>query len=375
MGFEKVMDSIKARIDSGEIAGASVLVSRNGKILLKSMAGYSDVDTGAVIEDNSIFRLASMSKPITAAAVLICCDRGLLSLDDCVSMYMPEFSEMKTAIIDDKQILSVVNAGTHITIRSLLTHSSGLGSGVVLSALQSLPMPGGTDTLSGFVPKYAETLLQFEPGKMTDYSPLYGFDVLGRIVEIVTGQTFDVFLNENLFAPLKMVDTCFNPTTEQSHRVVRIHAGKDGVLTVADNAEAFIGGYPTCYFSGSGGLLSTVSDYYNFATMLLNKGSFEGKQLVSKKMIAEMQTPQLDKNIQGISKTFNWGLGVRVIPSHFYRLPKGSFGWSGAWGTHFWVDPKNDVIALYFMNMSTIGGAGAPTANEFERNVMHGLRF
>jgi len=205
---------------------------------------------------------------------------------------------------------------------------------------------------------------------MTAYSPLIAFDLLARVVEITSGKAYDQFLEEELFAPLGMVDTTFVPTEDQWGRMVNLHNFEDGKSSFLPlDKHHTMSDLPLTYFCGGASLVSTIGDYSRFAEMLLADGkTADGTQLISRELIKKMQTPSLsDQIMPGPQK---WGLGVRVITGADYvLLPVGSFGWSGAYGAHMWVDPENQITAVYMKNSLYDGGAGALTALHFEEDV------
>jgi len=343
-----------------------LLLLRTAKLFIRNVSAMKG--SGSVSE-NTLFRMASMTKPITAAAILILADRGALDLNDPIADFLPEFRKMYIGRMGQEAPECIVPAQTLITLRHLLTHSSGLGSGPVGDYLYAkLPARKRTD-LERVVKYYAENLLDFEPYTSQCYSGIHGFDVLARIVEVVSGMAYDKFLEKELFLPLGMTDTTFDPTPQQWSRMVPMHSYENGFGKVVDfHKNSIFEGFPTTCFAGGAGLASTLQDYKKFAAMLLNYGKFGDKQLIGKKWIREMAIPQLPLSLMKGPEV--WGLGVRVITEESYAdLPCGTFGWSGAYGTHFWVDPVNRITAVYLKNSLYDGGSGALTARRFEQDV------
>jgi len=260
------------------------------------------------------------------------------------------------------------------TIRNLLTHSSGLGTGPQFA--KNCPKPGYTEgsTLKNKIPDWAESYLYFDPGTGFAYSPRVAFEVLAHLVELTSDMDFDCFLRHRIFRPLGMTDTCFSPNEEQWSRMVRVYATlPDGSLRREYNLDrvVFRGGSPT-YYSGGGGLATTLSDYVRFAGMLENFGELDGVRILSKRTVWGMQTPQL-MPLMPKSEDYSWGLGMRVVlkdNGSQAPLRRGAFGWSGAYGTHFWCDPVHDLFAVYLSNMTTSGGSKAKTARHMEAAVM-----
>lgn len=367
-------EQIKKRIDlraeddlsSGRIGGAAILVKQNGETVYKGFFG-TDGRVGE-IDGKTVFRLASMTKPITAVAILKQLERGLLSLDDPIDKFIPEYADMDIGALDEnKSVVVVEKSKTKITVKHLLSHTSGVGSGVLCGALDKMTASAQTD-IKSVADAYASVPLSFEPYSAQAYSATVGFDLLARIVEITSGCAYDNFLKNEIFEPLGMCDTTFDPTAEQWSRTVCMHSYKDGVASFKPlNTGSIFGGYPLSYKCGGAGLVSTLEDYEKFTDMLLSCGkSANGECVLSEDSVRLMSTPA---EPFGISPSENWGLSVRVITKDTNRIPVGSFGWSGAYGSHFWVDPTNKITAIYMKNSSFDGGSGAKTAANLEKDV------
>lgn len=364
---EQIEKTIITDIQEGKVGGAAVAVMQNGRTIYQNC--FDNEKMGIHVSNNTMFRLASMTKPITTVAVLILVDRGLLDLDMEVSRFIPEFSQMYIGQVCEGEVRNAAPAKTPITIRHLLSHCSGLGSGPVGDVIRTKIPVSERTSLKKVTKYYAQNPLDFEPFTKQFYSGIHAFDVLARIVEIVSEMPFDEFLKKEIFIPLNMSDTTFAPTKEQWDRMIPLHNYVDGQGVVAYFPENTVfGGIPASCCCGGAGLASTLEDYKKFADMLLNKGSVNGKQLVSSNLICEMATPQLPKTIMGGQVI--WGLGVRIVVSEAYQdLPVGSYGWSGACGTHFWIDPENNITGIYLKNSIYDGGSGAKTARQFEKDV------
>ena len=364
---ENIVNTVRSDIESGKIGGVAVAVMQEGNTVYQDY--FKNERLGIEVSESTLFRMASMTKPITAAATFLLVDRGELDLDMPVSYFIPQFERMNVGRVEEGKLKIVDYAKTTITIRHLLTHTSGLGDGPVEKYLGAILPANERKTLKQVVNFYAENPLEFEPGTRQAYSGTHAFDVLAHIIEIVSGTSYEKFLKKEIFAPLGMVDTTFSPTIEQWQRMIPMHAFGDGVGRIVKFPEnSIFQGIPVTCFSGGAGLASTLKDYKKFANLLLNYGWAENRQLISKKMIREMSTPQLSADVMCGQEV--WGLGVRVIVDKLYgNLPCGTFGWSGTYGTHFWVDPENRVIAIYLRNSMDAGGAGAETARYFEKDV------
>lgn len=371
---EKLAQNIETRINDDikecRVGGAIVKVCQNGEVVYKKSFGSKTPGKDDMLPFNTMFRLASMTKPVTAAAALVQVSKGKINIDDPVEKYIPEYKDMYIGTVDENgQIKTLGKAKEKVRILHLLTHSSGIGTMPVGDVQFGMMTPEQRSTLRGVVDFHANTLLAFEPFECQFYSPVVGFDVIARIVEITSGMTYDEFLKKEIFSPTGMNDTTFSPSAEQWGRMIGMHDLRDGKSVVCPMPEGCVfGDFPTTYFCGGAGLASTIDDYSAFAEMLLNEGRVDDKQIIEPKLIKAMATPQLPKNVMG--DPVIWGLGVRVITHESYKnLPVGSFGWSGAYGTHFWVDPANKVTAVYLKNSAYDGGSGALTASNFEIDV------
>lgn len=359
------------RIRGQLLNGAACCVTLDGKTAYQGIFGAANIEQNEKLRKDTMYRLASMTKPITAVAVMMMVERGKIDLDAPVSELLPEFKGQK-----------LVGGGLphrEITARDLLTHSSGLSqehgdeqAKAVYSALSA-----GEVTLEKVVHGWARLELDFEPGSKTGYSALAGFDVLARMVETQANMPYADFAKLAIFEPLKMTDTTWYPTEAQWNRTATLYAAENGLLSPQDIGRVGFGGFPACYSAGGAGLMGTLSDYVRFARMLLNEGELDGARLLESETIRLMRTPQLDPaKTEGVGETETWGLGMRVVTagqSDRQPMTKGCFGWSGAYGTHFWVDPQKKLTAVYMSNLTTAGGSGAETAREFERDVYAAL--
>lgn len=366
---ENIEQRVNADIAAHNICAASVIVNQDGKRIYKKHFGVTFPDRDEAVSDSTVYRLASMTKPIMATAMLILVDRGLVSLDDKVEKYLPVFADMSIGEIADGELRFVRKNPTPPTIRNLLTHTSGIGSGSVGDRTFAMMTMDEHTTLDSAVNAYAKQLLSFEPGTKQEYSPIAAFDVTARIIELLSGKDIEDFLQENIFAPCNMTDTTFVPSDEMRARMVCMHtkeAERSWYDTMPD--ACVFETIPVTHPLGGGGLVSTAEDYSKFAEMLLCGGLCGDRRIVSEALIAEMATVQVPLDFHPGPE--HWGLGVRVISGEAYeKLPVGTFGWSGAYGTHFWVDPANRVTAIYMKNSRHDGGSGAETAANFERDV------
>ena len=341
-----------------KVFGSSYAVYQNGEPLLVKYYGVSDPISGRATDGGTLYRLASMTKPITGMAVLMLIDRGLLALDTPVKRYIPEFDGI-SVITENGEDLGA--AKKDVTVLHLLTHTSGLG----VSNPDKMNDGDRVDYESS-LRYYISQGLDFEPFTKQAYSGLAAFDALGLIVERVTGESFEAFCCREIFTPLGMKDTTFTPTSEQWQRMTVMHTRTVGESRVAKVYDGCVfERFPASHAPAGAGLVSSLGDYVRFAEMLLNGG--EG--LVRADSFKLYRSPLLPESVMN-NELHNWGFGVRVITSEAYgSLPVGAFGWSGAYGTHFWVDPVNRITAVYMKNSRFDGGAGNKSAKAFELAV------
>ncbi len=320
--------------------------------------------------ERSLFRMASMTKPVTTVAVMILVERGLLSLDDLVETYLPAFADREVVLTDGNgAVVGSEPARRPLTIRHLLCHTSGLSYNPRTDARMAAMTAEEKRTLENTLAVYAEFLLAFHPEGSQAYSGIIAWDLLVAIAEKVTGEDFLSFLTREIFVPCDMHDTTFVPTEEQWARLVPMHNRVDGKSVEHPMQEGCVfSDFPCTHYLGGAGLISSLEDYLHFALMLQGGGVWRGRRIVSEESIRAIATPQLSPAANPGSQP--WGLGVRVIRGDEYgRLPAGSFGWSGAYGTHFWVDPVNRITAVYMKNSVYDGGSGAVTSAHFEEDV------
>jgi CubicO group peptidase (beta-lactamase class C family) len=355
---------MQAFVDRHEAGGIVTLVAREGKVVDVHASGFQDVERGTPMKTDTIFRIASMSKPITSVAVMMLFEEGKLLLTDPVSKFIPAFKSMRVA--GDGGTL--VAARREITIRDLLSHRSGLSYGFLNGGPvgDAYRKEGVTDgltttsmTLAQGIDKLAAQPLMAQPGAAWNYS--LGVDVLGRVVEVASGTPFDVFLRERIFKPLGMVDTSFDVPDAKWQRMSTVYSpdGNGGIRPMKD-PESFgntnmspVAYYkaPKTYFSGGAGLTSTARDYARFALMLAGGGTLDGARLLSPKTIEMMTASHTSDLPQGglIGNGANFGLGFRVVMDVATTQTAGSagmYGWSGIYGTTFWVDPKEHLVAI-----------------------------
>ena len=366
----KIESRVNADIAAHNICGASIVINQGGKRLLTRHFGVSSPETNAALDGDNLYRLASMTKPIMAVTVMTLVEKGEIGLDDPVEKYLPVFADMQIGEPSPEGELRRVGPNpTKPTVRHLLSHTSGIGSGWVGDKTFAMMTPEEHRTLENAVNAYAGQLLSFEPGTKQEYSPIAAFDVLARIVEVVSGTDIESYMRKTVLEPCGMVDTTFVPSDEQRARLVAMHKKTENGSEADHMPDAAVFEcIPVTHPLGGGGLVSSAEDYSKFAEMLLCGGLCGDRRIISEQSVAEIAKVQVPLDFHPESE--HWGLGVRVISGEGYKkLPVGTFGWSGAYGTHFWVDPVNRVTAIYMKNSRHDGGSGAQTASNFEQDV------
>ena len=357
--LDQVKTIVQTMVDKHRAAGAVVLVARRGKIVQIVCVGKMDTATGKPMRPEAIFRIYSMTKPITSVAALMLADDGKLALDDPVRHYLPEFKGLRVHTGKGDE---TVPAAREMTVRDLLRHTSGLSYGLLGdSAVDRLyranKIGDREDTLADLVRKLGKLPLEYQPGKHCSYS--FSTDVLARVVEVAGNKPFDEFLQEQIFRPLDMRDTGFAVPDDKLDRFTASHRrGKEG-LEVGDAPETSLfrkkpkflsgGGGDS---SGGGGLVSTARDYLRFAQMLLNGGELEGKRLLRAETVRAMTTNQLPPEalpmkvggtpLMGVG--FGLGVGVRLADKP--DTAAGEYSWGGAADTAFWIAPQSELVVI-----------------------------
>ncbi len=372
--LQRINEVIKRYIDSNQISGAVTLVARNGQIAHHEAQGLMDIEGKKPIRKDAMFRMASSTKPVASVAIMMLMEEGKIRLSDPVSKFIPEFKNTKVAVKSSTGSESeLVPAAREITIRDLLTHTSGLGSGgsaaVETAKITQTRKP--TDTLADYIPRLGAAPLDFQPGTSWRYSGLLGIDTLSRIVEIASGLTFDQFLKQRIFDPLGMKDTFFALPDDRQSRLMTLYRRTGDKLELHPN-QTFL--TSKNYFSGAAGLISTAEDYFHFAQMLANGGELNGKRLLSPRTVALMSsnhTGEMFPGQLGRPQGMGFGFAVEVVVDAIKadsRRSNGSFGWDGAFGTHFWIDPKEKIVAVLMIQTANRG-----LHKDFENAVMQAI--
>ena len=330
---------VQQYVDSPKLAGISVMVIRNNETVLRKNFGYADLPNSKPIEDNTIFRVFSMTKPITAVALMTLYDEGKFKLDDKVADFIPEFAETKVYNAETK---SLEPQNTPMTIRHLLTHTSGLTYGwdekSYVDSLYRVTGAAGWDGVIGDKVKILAGIpLKHQPGTTYEYS--VSIDVAGYLVEVLSGMSLDKYMKTKIFDPLKMDDTGFYVPEEKHNRLANVYTMINDSLKEQPSMNGMNFKVPATLFSGGGGLVSTIDDYSRFARMLLNGGELEGVKILNESTVTMIMTNQLPEGVD-YENGGSYGLGGSVNPE------KGHYGWSGAASTHFVVDKNNNMVII-----------------------------
>ncbi len=379
--LSRIHDAMQRHIDAHDISGAVTLVARKGQVAWFHAQGVMDIEGNKPMQKDTIFRVFSMSKPVCGVAILMLLEEGKVRLNDPVSKFIPEFKGSKVAVLQDRPANApatdppkyyAIPAAREFTIQDLLTHVSGLASGGQASSyeLRGLFELLGSGTLAGIMSKFAAAPLDFQPGSRWSYSALAGFDTLGRVVEVASGMTFAEFLKQRIFTPLGMKTTAFHPGDDRWPSVVTAYHRANGTLTKTQGPNRL---QSKTYFSGAGGLVSPAEEYAQFALMLASGGQWNGKRLLSPKTVELMSSVFVPDTLPGRAPGRGYGLSVEVISDPVAagrRVSKGSFGWDGAYGTHFWVDPQEKLIGVMMIQTDN---PDRQVDRDFENAVMQAI--
>jgi CubicO group peptidase (beta-lactamase class C family) len=374
--LERINIAMQRHIDAGDIQGAVTAIARRGKVVHFQAHGLMDVEKNRPMEKDAIFIMMSSTKPVLGVAAMMMMEEGLIRPDDPVSKYIPEFADMRVAVLKDPSNENVsprrvdrnnipahrsVPAERPVTIEHLLTHTSGLMSGGLGSAVAT---PMQRETLASYIPRLGEVLLDFQPGSRWTYSPGTGLDVVARIVEMVSETPYDQFLQERIFDPLGMKDTHYNLPSEKESRRVEIH----------DRDMSRFRRGSTGYFSGSYGLSSTAEDYLRFEQMLASGGELFGNRLLSPRSVKMMGSNHIGDLYGGFTGTqqgvgYGYTVAVTLDPiAADARRGEGAFGWGGAFGTRSWTDPSEELTGVIMLQQPHPG-----TQYDFENAVQQAI--
>jgi CubicO group peptidase (beta-lactamase class C family) len=378
--LDRVNQLVQGYVDEGKLAGAVTMLSREGEVFHFESHGLADIDRGLPMENDSIFRIYSMTKPITSVAVMMLYEEGHFSLDDPVGKFIPELGRMKVYDGMGERGMRLVEQDRPITIRHLLTHTSGLSMGShkdspVEEQYRQSGMMDPQSSLPEMVKKLSALPLLTQPGAKWRYSR--ATDVLGCLVQVISGQPFDEFLQERILGPLGMGDTAFYVSEEKLDRLAAVYGPKsDGSIEELDNTFVNKFKAPHTLFSGGGGLTSTAEDYMRFSQMLCNEGELDDVRLLGPKTVEMMRSNHLPESLKPFAvgqsnasdtRGCGFGLGFRVvmdIAEHGILGSEGIYSWGGAASTIFWVDPAEDMVAILLTQM--MPSSTYPLRREFQ---------
>lgn len=347
-----------AHVESGRLPGAVIAIARYGQLAYVESFGYRDRAVAAPMAPDAIFRIYSMTKPITSVAVMMLQEEGKLQLYDPISRYLPELAKLRVGIeksdpTTGQKTFDAVEAQREITIQDLLRHTSGFTYGMrgesrVHQLYREAKIGNRDDTNAELVAKLATLPLLYQPGTRWEYG--VSTDVLGRLVEVLSGQSLGEFFEERVFRPLGMQDTAFHVPADKLDRTAQPWQQPGG----PQMTPRFDAAVAPSFQSGGGGLVSTAADYLRFAQMLLNGGEFNGVRLLGRKTVEYMTADHLG-SLPYVAPGMGFGLGFQVRrETGIAQLPGsvGEYGWSGAAGTLFWIDPSESLIAIYMVQVS-----------------------
>ena len=353
-GLSRIGPAMQAYIDDGRLAGVMTMVARKGRVVHWDAVGMRDLEAGDPLATDDIFRIYSMTKPITTVSVMTLVEDGKVALADPVSKFIPEFERVRVLTHDGDR----VPPKNPVTIQHLLTHTSGLTYGLFGDTpVDRLYNESGVfftaQGLDSFAAGVAELPLLAHPGEVWNYS--VSTDILGRVIEVASGQSFDTFVQTRVLDPLQMTDTGFEVPPDKRDRFTANYSRVDGVLQVADSPTDGQYTRPPGWLSGGGGLTSTASDYIRFAQMLLDEGRLGDVEILGADTVRTMRTNHLPDTLVPIalgtylSPAYGFGLGFAVVVDEAGSPEpdnNGLFRWAGAANTFFWIDPETELIGM-----------------------------
>jgi CubicO group peptidase (beta-lactamase class C family) len=371
----RLSKAMQAVIDEGKVAGITTMIARHGKIVHFETFGHQNLESRTPMAKDTIFRIYSMTKPITGVALMMLFEEGKFRLSDPVEKYIPEFHDLNVAAGEGADGPILEDTTHAMTIRELMSHTAGLSYGIFSeSQVDKMYRDAGVlasdSTLKDMIGKLSKIPLRQQPGSKWHYS--VAVDVQGYLVEVLSGQPFDRYLEERLFRPLGMKDTAFHVTPDRASRFAQVYNYDEGGKLVA--REGFNGGRkylePTTFFSGGGGLVSTTTDYMRFCQMLLNGGELDGVRILSPTTIELMSSNQMPRAVPEMSPGTGFGLDFAVVldPVEAGSYSKGEYYWGGAAGTWFWIDPVEDLI---FVGMIQQFGQARPDLRPLSKQLTY----
>ncbi|MEX0738691.1 MAG: serine hydrolase domain-containing protein [Pseudohongiella sp.] len=364
-GINDLAHAMRQEVDEGNLAGVVSALMRNGKLVHLDAHGYQSIEAQEAISEDTIFRIFSMTKPVTSVAMMMLLEEGRFSLDDPVSRYIPELANLEVAIEDGPGGFPVTEPANHeMTIRELMSHTGGLTYGLfsrsqVDSQYVAANILDTEGTLQDMIDKLSRIPLRQQPGTLWHYS--VSVDVQARLVEVLSGMPFDEFLHARIFEPLGMTDTGFYVPEEKRERFATMYmSGENGLIAPNDG---FGGDYRASVklFSGGGGLVSTITDYMRFTQMLANGGELDDVRLLNESSVEAMRSNQLPEGMEEIpgypGNQFGLNFAIVADPARNDGMSEGSYWWWGIGGTWFWIDPVEDLVFIGMIQNRNLGYA------------------
>ena len=349
---------IQALIDDQKLSGAVLMIAQQGELQMSKALGYKNIEDQIPMQNDTIFRIFSMTKPITGTALMILHDEGKFKLNDPLEKYLPELSNLRVAIsANDDGTWKTAPADHPLTLRELMSHTGGftyfppIGNGPIAEAYVEAGI-GGNATLAESMPELKDIPLDYQPGTKWVYS--ISVDIQGYLIEKLSGQTLDTFFQERIFEPLEMEDTAFFVSANKANRLSEMYVPRNGSLLRTDSLGNSLGGSfleKPAFLAGGHGLTSTASDYLKFAQMHLNKGILNGTRILSEEAIDLMRDNQLPEAVDEIGQPYPgnvFGLDFAIVknPDAFQNSPVGTHWWWGIAGSWFWIDPVTEIVFI-----------------------------
>lgn len=362
--INRLTNVMQEYVDQNKMSGAVALVARKNKIIYYNAVGKSDLENDRMMNKDAIFRIASQTKAIVSVGIMILQEEGKLLISDPLSKFIPEFKESTVAVSSDDGNYKIVKSKREITLRDLLTHTAGIGYGQGIASdlwaeagIQGWYFANRDEPIIETVKRMANLPNDAHPGEQFVYG--YNTDILGAVIEIVSGESLASFLQTRILNPLKMMDTHFYLPKVKEDRLATVYSStNDGIKRAPDKGTmisqgAYVNG-PRKSYSGGAGFLSTAKDYAQFLQMMLNGGTYDGNRILSRKSIELMTTDHLGSVSFPWSEGTGFGLGFSIATDIGIRGQMGSlgeYGWGGAYHSSYWVDPNEELIVVYFTQL------------------------
>ncbi len=373
---KNVLDTIYQDFEKARVGNARIIVAQNGKVLLDECIGYQDPVEQTPLKPNTMFRLASMTKPITGFAFLIGLERGWYKLTDKISDHFPEFKDLYVGKIENGKVIKDHKVSENYYLYNFLSHTSGFMCSTDIDIIQRATFKKEVYTSNKTVVDYClkNCVLAFDPGTEVSYCTTIPFDVIALLIEKYSGMTYSDFITENIFKPLGIKDITYYPTDEQWERFVVPYDNATGLGFVGANmGKHLFEAYPLSYTAAGCGLSASGEDYFKFAEMLRNRGEHNGVRLVKKETFDLYTTAYVKPELMPVGEPYVWGLSVKLARND-PSLPEGTFGWDGAYGTLMFVDPTNQITGIYMRNSRWFDSHGSGSiGRKFEKNVYASL--